>query len=64
MALYIPHSIFHSARLFYVRPETFGRYYVAKNSLVTGTATQCLRLRKIKEPCAGPKEFANQSRTM
>ena len=25
MALYIPHSIFHLARLFYVRPET---YYV------------------------------------
>ena len=28
MALYIPHSIFHSARLLYVRPETFGPYYV------------------------------------
>jgi hypothetical protein len=26
MALYIPHSIFHLARLFYVRPETFGPY--------------------------------------
>jgi hypothetical protein len=24
MALYIPHSIFHLARLLYVRPETFG----------------------------------------
>ena len=30
MALYIPHSIFHLARLLYVRPETFGPYYVTK----------------------------------
>ena len=29
MALYIPHSIFHLGRLLYVRPETFGPYYVA-----------------------------------
>ena len=28
MALYIPHSIFHLARLLYVKPETFGPYYV------------------------------------
>ena len=28
MTLYIPHSIFHLARLLYVRPETFGPYYV------------------------------------
>ena len=28
MALYIPHSIFHLARLLCVRPETFGSYYV------------------------------------
>jgi hypothetical protein len=28
MALYIPRSIFHLARFFYVRPETFGTYYV------------------------------------
>ena len=28
MALYIPHSIFHLARLLCVRPETFGPYYV------------------------------------
>ena len=28
MALYIPHSIFHLARHLYVRPETFGPYYV------------------------------------
>ena len=28
MALYIPHSIFHLARPLYVRPETFGPYYV------------------------------------
>ena len=28
MALYIPHSIFHLARLLYVRPENFGPYNV------------------------------------
>ena len=28
MALYIPHSIFHLARLLCVRPKTFGPYYV------------------------------------
>ena len=28
MALYIPHSIFHLARLLHVRPETFRPYYV------------------------------------
>ena len=28
MALYIPHSIFHLARLLYVRPETSGPYYL------------------------------------
>ena len=28
MALYIPHSIFYLARLLYVRPETFGPYYI------------------------------------
>jgi hypothetical protein len=28
MALYIPHSVFHLALLLYVRPETFGPYYV------------------------------------
>ena len=34
MALYIPHSIFHLARLLYVRPETFGPYYVLLNYLL------------------------------
>ena len=29
MALHIPHSIFHLARLLYVRPETFGPYCVS-----------------------------------
>ena len=33
MALYIPHSIFHLARLLYVRPETFGPYYVYVKSV-------------------------------
>ena len=34
MALYIPHSIFHLGRLLYVRPETFGPYYVYTRILV------------------------------
>ena len=33
MALYIPHSIFHFAWLLYVRPETFGPYYVCRSNL-------------------------------
>ena len=32
MTLYIPHSILHLARLLYVRPETFGPYYVHRTS--------------------------------
>ena len=35
MALYIPHSIFRLARLLYVRPETFGPYYVCLYRLST-----------------------------
>ena len=34
MAQYIPHSIFHLARLLYVRPETFGPYYVGVTGVV------------------------------
>ena len=30
MALYIPHSIFHLEQILYVRPETFGPYYVCR----------------------------------
>ena len=30
MALYIPHSIFHLARLLYVKLETFGPYHVSQ----------------------------------
>ena len=33
MALYIPHSIFHLARLLYVRPETFEPYCVCMYAL-------------------------------
>ena len=36
MALYIPHSIFHLARLLYVRPENFGPYYVCIDGLMGG----------------------------
>ena len=49
MALYIPHSIFHLARLSYVRPETFGPYCVSAifiiikrcNSSALGSVTLC-----------------------
>ena len=33
MALYIPHSIFHLALFLYVRPETFGPYYICVTKL-------------------------------
>ena len=33
MALFIPHSIFHLALLLYVRPETFGTYYVRESNV-------------------------------
>ena len=47
MALYIPHSIFHLARLLYVRPETFGPHYVPpdiKNITYTLFVLFCLTL--------------------
>ena len=43
MALYIPHSIFHLARLLYVRPETFGPYYVLKTKVTHDMSMQALR---------------------
>ena len=43
MALYIPHSVFHLARLLYVRPETFGPYYVRTTSFNTKISTFCLQ---------------------
>ena len=44
MALHIPHSIFHLARLLYVRPETFGPYnvliiFLVYNSCLFNTKT-------------------------
>ena len=43
MALYIPHRIFNLARLLYVRPETFGPYYV-----VMSLTFDCTKLRLLK----------------
>ena len=42
MALYIPHGIFHLARLLYVRPETFGPTLVGLPSgpFSSGSSTQ------------------------
>ena len=45
MALYIPHSIFHLARLLYVRSETFGPYYVHTH---THTHTHILQYHSCK----------------
>ena len=41
MTLYIPHSIFHLARLLYVKPETFGPYYVQPRSSYTRLHETC-----------------------
>jgi hypothetical protein len=38
MALYIPHSISHLARLLYVRPETFGPYCVLSRHVAQALA--------------------------
>ena len=45
MALYIPHSIFHLARLLYVGPETFGPHYVRYLSSYDGCFQCELRLK-------------------
>jgi hypothetical protein len=37
MALYIPRGLFHLARLFFVRPDTFGPYYVHTDEYETTT---------------------------
>ena len=46
MALYIPHSILHLAWLLYVRPETFGPYYIRvtcpAHLIFLDFITQCL----------------------
>ena len=49
MALYIPHSIFHLARLLYVRPETFGPYYVS--------FTSCFSVKKVRANSFAPPPF-------
>jgi hypothetical protein len=36
MALYIPRTIFHLARLLYVRPETFGPTLVCFSDFIVG----------------------------
>ena len=44
MALCIPHSIFHLARLLYARPETFGPYYIEgrdRGSGLRGSSYPC-----------------------
>ena len=50
MALHIPHSIFHLARLLYVRPVSFGPYYVR----ICG---QHIQLRSVSGSMAGFCDF-------
>jgi hypothetical protein len=51
MALYISHSVFHLARLLYVRPETFGPYYVSPSPYIATTIHDKKRrlLRHVRE---------------
>ena len=53
MALYIPHSIFYLARLLYVRPETFGPYYVHPRlwSISNSTTIKLVTATKETEVC-------------
>ena len=47
VALYIPHSIFHLARLLYVRSETFGPYYFQrKTSTVSRIQTSSTSMKR------------------
>ena len=50
MALHTPHSIFHLARLLYVRPVTFGPYYVR-------LCGQHIQLRSVSGSMAGFCDF-------
>ena len=54
MALYIPHSIFNLVRLLYVRPETFGPYYVEQVNRFTylgcSVSYQCFNDAEFKLP--------------
>ena len=52
MALYIPHSIFHLARLLYVRPETFGPYYVKRLQFSVILLTVLCTLLSVTVRCA------------
>ena len=49
MALYIPHSIFHLARLLCVRPETLGPYYVCVCIYIYTRTHLFLRLLRVLE---------------
>ena len=49
MALYIPHSILHLARLLYVRPETFGPCYVLSANQPETALTQNNRYLAVRE---------------
>ena len=63
MALYIPHSIFHLARLLYVRPETFGPYCVwFKSSWVKGLSAGVYSILTGPRLRITPLEFALRHR--
>ena len=60
MALYTPHSIFHLARLLYVRPETYGPYYVhqgriwrsIKSTVITKSRKACRQINISSTRCS------------
>ena len=57
MALYIPHSIFYLVRLLYVRPETFGPYYVVMYKAKVAVCSE-IRTKRSKQS-EHPVEFLN-----
>ena len=54
MALYIPHSIFHLARLLDVRPETFGPYYIFTHNVISKLNILYSHISSFVSKCAVP----------
>ena len=51
MTLYIPHSIFHLARLLYFRPENFGPYYVSPCGIMSQMKQKSKQISLIRAKC-------------
>ena len=61
MALYIPHSIYHLARLLYVSPETFGPYYVHLGNTFASVYGMRRRFTQLTFPLMFPQVMRPQS---